>query len=144
MFSTIDKKYYVIFLILYLWQSLLNAQSVSGYVKYEDYNSGGQLVLMPLQNARIRIETYFPTQTYETSTNSSGYYSQGFGNTPTQVVTRIFFENSKIEMRGVTTTRSTFKSIVGIGKVGPFSPCPPGIPCDFDGGGIFQLILISN
>ncbi|MBI1806731.1 MAG: hypothetical protein HYR76_06730, partial [Ignavibacteria bacterium] len=106
---------------------------VSGTITYEEE---GQR--KALRGASVRIEVYSADNTTTWASGISpddiGYFAVTLPDwlTPGQVTARLSFLNSKIDLRGVFTTRSTFNSVVAVGKIGPAEHCPEGIPCDFD------------
>ncbi len=98
---------------------------VTGRIRYWDNEANAY---RPLVNAETHIETYNPTidPTPVLYTDANGEYSYYTYHYPDQVTVRVFFRNSKIDLRQVYTTHS--ESVINLKTIRP--PCPhPEIPC---------------
>ncbi|HRQ30657.1 MAG TPA: hypothetical protein PLU49_11320, partial [Saprospiraceae bacterium] len=109
---------------------------VSGSVRYYDNDAG---TLRPLVNAKIVIVTYEPTISPAPTiyTDQNGEYFCSLNVYPDQVTVYIFFANSKIDLRGQTTTRSDSRTHLKMVNPPPyFIPGDEYKNMDFDFTGV--------
>jgi len=101
---------------------------VSGQVTYYDVDIGA---IVPLSNTKVVMTTVDPVEMDPVYTDNDGYYSFSFyGAEPEQIIIRLYFSNSRIEIRGWGGPRNDFQDFYPLYPENP--ECPPEIPCWYE------------
>ena len=127
-------KIVLLFILSFVFLNQSNAQlvSISGTASYYDVESSTQ---RPIQNARIHTKSWIDIvngtfSDFDTYTDVNGDYLTNTYQHPTQVISYLYFKNDKIDLRGRSTSRSVYTSLVDLGTFG--DGCSEETPCSFE------------